>query len=876
LSEPATVTTFLFTDIEGSTRLWEEDPERMRPALARHDAIARAAVEGNRGTVVKMTGDGVHAAFQDPLDAIHATLQIQQALADPQQTHGMVLAVRCGLHAGPVEQRDNDFYGTAVNRAARIMGAAHGGQMLLSRTVAEMTLGRLPHGVALRDLGSIRLRDVGSAEYVFQLVHPGLRQDFPALRSLAGTPNNLPHQVTSFVGRERELADIARLLGENRLLTLVGMGGLGKTRLSLQVADAQMESFPDGVWFVELAPLRDPRLVTQLVATALGVKEDAQRPVAEAVANYARDRRLLLILDNCEHILSSCAEFARWLLLSAPLAKILASSREPLYVYGEATYTIAGLAVPESPATSSAPAASRYEAVRLFVDRARAVQPTFEIGPANAQAVASICRQLDGIPLALELAAARVRTIPVQEIAVRLGDRFRLLTSRDSTVLPRQQTLRALIDWSYDLLAPGEQALLRQLAVFAGGWTLEAAEAVCECPEQSVIDMLSRLVEKSLVVLDPDSGRYRLLETVRLYAQDRLNESGEGESARDRHLAFYCAFAAGAKAKLVGPEADWLSRVDRELENILVAHDWANQAKRGGELGLGLVTPVKFYWFHRGLLELGLRLTVEALERPGAQKRDLARCKGLFDAGQFLYFTGRYSQARPYLEDSLAIARELGDEKGVAAVLQPLGMAALGQGQFVTAGDYLEEALALAVKRGNKRELAAALTVLAQLRRVEGRPDAARQLYEQGLAIAVELDDKESVAISLLDLVMVSDLADWKRMREMLLEALAIADELLSTRVMLSALEVCAGLAAVQTAWERAAQFYGAAEALAERTALRRDPADEAYLAPLIGKARDALGSAQFSAAESAGRVLPYERAATAARAWLAEVDAAG
>jgi tetratricopeptide (TPR) repeat protein len=276
------------------------------------------------------------------------------------------------------------------------------------------------------------------------------------------------------------------------------------------------------------------------------------------------------------------------------------------------------------------------------------------------------------------------------------------------------------------------------------------------------------------------------------------------------------------------------------------------------------------------LLELGLRLTVEALERPGAQKRDLARCKGLFDAGQFLYFTGRYSQARPYLEDSLAIARELGDEKGVAAVLQPLGMAALGQGQFVTAGDYLEEALALAVKRGNKRELAAALTVLAQLRRVEGRPDAARQLYEQGLAIAVELDDKESVAISLLDLVMVSDLADWKRMREMLLEALAIADELLSTRVMLSALEVCAGLAAVQTAWERAAQFYGAAEALAERTALRRDPADEAYLAPLIGKARDALGSAQFSAAESAGRVLPYERAATAARAWLAEVDAAG
>src|SRR5436190_15565914 len=350
------VVTFLFTDIEGSTRLWEQEPERMRPALARHDAIARAAVEGHRGIVVKTAGDGVHATFDDPLDAIGATLQLQQALADSTATGGIAFRVRCGLHLGVDERRDNDFFGPAVNRAARIMSVAHGGQVLLSEAVALLVRGRLPAGVTLRDLGAVRLRDLASPERVYQVVHPQLRQDFPALRSLEATPNNLPQQVTSFIGRGFDLTEVKKILGNTRLLTLLGVGGIGKTRLSLQVAADMLDGFPDGVWFVELAPLVDAQLVPQAVASVLGVKEEAGRPVVEALKKHVKDRQLLLIVDNCEHLVHACAELAKQLLESGPRLKILASSREHLHVPGEATYPVPALGVPE-PSTATTPAA---------------------------------------------------------------------------------------------------------------------------------------------------------------------------------------------------------------------------------------------------------------------------------------------------------------------------------------------------------------------------------------------------------------------------------------------------------------------------------------------------------------------------------------
>ena len=873
MSVQSAVTTYLFTDVEGSTRLWEQDPERMGRALERHDAIARSAVEGNRGLVVKMTGDGVHAAFDDPLDAVSATLQLQQALADPAATNGIALRVRCGLHAGVDERRDNDFFGNVVNRAARIMSAAHGGQVLVSQAVAALMGDRLPGGVVLRDLGSVRLRDLARPERVYQVMHPKLRQEFPALRSLEATPNNLPQQLTSFVGRERELSEAKKLLPNNRLLTLLGVGGIGKTRLSLQVAADVIDDYPDGVWFVELASLEDERLVPQAVASVLGVKEEAGRPVLEALVKYVKDRRLLLILDNCEHLVHACAELAKQLLQSGPHVKILASSREHLRLAGETIYPVPALAVPDPQEELTVAASTQYEAVRLFVDRAVAVQPSFRVTEQNAHTITDICRRLDGIPLALELAAARVRALPVEQIAARLSDRFRLLSDGDRTALPRQQTLRALIDWSYDLLAEAERALLRQLSVFAGGFALEAAEAVGsdgDVDTVDVLDLLTNLVEKSLVALDASGERYRLLDTVRQYAQERLDESGEGNQVRTRHLGFYLALAEKVMPELVGPEqGTWLSRLDLERENILAAHAWCDRAEQGADCGLRLAYAVRLYWINRGLLGLGHRVTVEALARTGAQERSLARCRGLFDAGQLSGKMGRYQEAQGYLEESLAIAREIGDKRRIAAVLQPLGLAYLGQGNLAKAREHLEEALALARELGNKRELAAAITLVAHLHRVEGDLGKAEPLYENVVALARELGDRGSIAIGLLNLAMVSiGRGSDDGARKMLLDVLVITEEIGSKVVAQGVLEASAGLAALLKEWERAARFYGAAEAQTGQTGLH-DPADEAFLAPLITKARDALGVVAFEAAESSGGALSFEEVMAEVRAWL-------
>ena len=754
------ITTFLFTDIEGSSQLWERDPERMRLALARHDAIAREVVEGNRGVVVKTSGDGVHAVFDDPSDAVAAVLAMQERLSGPAATGGVAIRVRCGLHAGRAEHRDNDYFGNVVNRAARISNAAHGGQVLLSQAVAALVAGRLPAHATLRDLGEVRLRDLASPERIYQLMHPKLRESFPALRTLEATPNNLALQLTSFVGRTRELDEVRTLLRNTRLLTLSGAGGIGKTRLSQQLAAEVMDDFPDGVWFVELAPLSDPRLVPQAVAIVLGVKEEAGRPVVEALIKYAKDRRLLVVLDNCEHLVQACAELVTQLLQAGPHLKILASSRESLRVSGEASYPVPALAVPDPGKAVALPAMTQYEAVLLFVDRAMAALPSFQLTEDNAAAVADICQQLDGIPLALELAAARVRTLSVETIAARLGDRFRLLAGGNRTAMPRQQTLRALIDWSYDLLTENERALLRRLAVFAGGWTLEGAEAVGAAGsigEQDVVDLLSNLVEKSLVNMEAEGQRYRLVETVRQYAQDKLDGAGEADAARSRHLAFYLALAERASPELVGPnQGVWLARLDLEGENLLAAHAWCDQAQDGAELGLRLVFAIKLYMIYRGLLALLHRASVEALGRPAAAQRTVARSRVQHGAGQASFFMGRFAEANSFLEESLSIAREVGDTGRAAMVLEELGSVASGQGDLLTARMYLEQALVLAGELDDKRALAAANNALAQLCRMEGDLDKAEGLYEQALALIRGMGDRESIAISLLNLAMVA------------------------------------------------------------------------------------------------------------------------
>ncbi|HKE38860.1 MAG TPA: tetratricopeptide repeat protein [Casimicrobiaceae bacterium] len=874
MNVPSTITTYLFTDIEGSTRLWEQEPERMRLALKRHDAIARRAVEEHAGTVVKTMGDGLHATFDDPLDAVSAAMELQQALSDANETEGIALRVRCGLHAGVDERRDRDFFGRAVNRAARIMSAAHGGQVLLSEAVAILVSGRLPAGVALRELGAVRLRDLASPDRIYQIVHPKLRQDFPALRSLEVTPNNLPVQLTSFIGREKEVEEVEKLLDQNRLVTLLGVGGIGKTRLSLQLAAGLMEDYPDGVWFVELAPVTDDALVAQAVASVVGVKEEAGRPVVEALVKCVQDRRLLIILDNCEHLIASCAELAKQILRAGRQLKVLASSREALHVAGEAIYAVPALAVPDPYHKFIHTALTQYAAARLFIDRAVAAQPAFALSERNATAVADVCQRLDGIPLAIELAAARVRAMSVEEIATRLTDRFRLLARGDRTALPRQQTLRALIDWSYDLLTESERTLFQRLSVFAGGWTLEAAEAVGaggNLGAESVLELLTNLVEKSLAMLDPDRGRYRMLETVREYAQDRFSKTGEGPEVRTRHLDFYLALAEKARPELMGPQqATWLATLDLERENLLSAHTWCSSAESGAERGLRLTGATKQYWITRGLLGLGHRLCVEALARTASQDRTIERCLGLFHAGQVSSFMGSYEEACEYLEESLAIARELGDKRRIAGALQPLGMATLGLGKLTTARAYFEEALVLANEQNNARQLAGAINALAQLHRVEGNLDSAVKLYEKVIAIGNELGDHETTAIGLLNVAIVAVSRGARdEARKLLLDALAIASKIGSKPAGQSVVEVCAGLAVLRDDCEQAARFFGSAETQVSQTGLHRDPADEAFLSPLIARARDRISAAAFAAAESAGRELSYDEAIEEARSWL-------
>ena len=875
MQEQPAVTTFLFTDIEGSTRLWEEQPDRMRAALARHDALARVVVEGRHGSVVKSTGDGIHAAFGDPLDAVLAVVELQQRLADPTTTAGLPLRIRCGLNAGIVERREGDYFGTPVNRAARIMSAAHGGQMLVSQPVADLVAGRLPAGMTLRDLGSVRLRDLARPERIYQIVDPRTNADFPPLRSLEETPNNLPLQATSFIGRKQELAHARQLLRTTRLLTLLGMGGLGKSRLSLQLAADVLDGYPDGVWLVELAPVSDATRVPDAVAAVLGVKEDGGRPVQEALLKHARTRHLLIVLDNCEHLIGACADFAKALLQIAPDVTILATSREPLRIAGETTLQIPPLAGPDPAASPATAELHEHDATRLFIERASAVQPGFAASDRNAAAIADICRRLDGLPLAIELAAARVRVLTVERIAARLDDRFRLLTSGERAVLPRQQTLRAVVDWSYDLLDVTERALFRRLAVFAGGFKLDAAEAVvADAPvgEADVLDLVSRLVDKSLVERDAEGDRFRLLETVRQYADERLAQADERTAFTARHLAYFVTFAEHAGDGLIGDDQGTsLARLDAERENIFAAHRQCGDGQDAAILDTRLVTALRRYWFVRGLLGLGYRMTLEALARPAARAPTPLRCRTLHDAGQAAAYMGHYVEARQYLDESLAIARDLGDAQRIAEVLQPLGFACAGLGDIAAAREHLHEALARARELANPREVAAALNALAQLARVEGDLAGAEPLYRQVVALAREMRDRYVISISLLNLAMVAVGRHAGRgAASMLLEAMDLAADASSKPALQSALEVSCSLAASRGEWERAARFFGAAEAQTAASGIHRDPADEAFLAAWIAKVRAALPPAAYAATEAAGRALAFDEAIADARQWLA------
>jgi predicted ATPase/class 3 adenylate cyclase len=793
---PTGTVTFLFTDIEGSTRLWEQFPAEMKVALARHDALLRLAIRDHDGYVFSTGGDAFCAAFHTAADGLAAARDAQLALTREPWPASVQIKVRMVVHTGAAELRDNDYFGQPLNRAARLLSAGHGGQVLFSLATQELLRDALPEGVTLRDMGERRLKDLIRPERVYQLVAPDLQADFPSLKTLDARTHNLPIQLTSFVGREREMQEVKALLRDARLVTLTGSGGAGKTRLSLQVGADLVDGFTDGVWFVELASLTDAKLVPQAMATVLGVKEQAGRSVTETLIEHLKDRELLLLLDNCEHLVEASAQLCQALLAACAKVHVLATSREPLRVAGESAYRVPSLATPDPRAVVTAETLTPYAAVQLFIDRAVAAQSTFQVNNANAAAVASLCFHLDGIPLAIELAAARVRSMTSEEINERLGQRFRLLTGGSRTALPRHQTLRALIDWSYDLLDENERALLCRLTVFAGGWMLAAAEQVCSgagVTEESMVDLLASLADKSLLQIDERDGatRYGLLETVRQYAADRLQENGQGPPWRDRHLSYFLSLVEEAHPHLVDAEQRrWMDRLDAEHDNVRAALAWGS--REGGDLdsGLRLVSLLKYFWFVRGYQAEGRGWCMTMLAQPGGEARfragaygsagTLARQQGDYAAAHSLYESalvihrdcghrrgvadalsnlglvdfhrGEYASALPLLEEAVAINRECEDPHAMAFSLNAMGMIQCAQADFPRARRLLEESLAIRRETQNRLGAAVTLSNLGTVAACEGNYADARKLYEEGLAIRRELGDKRGVAVALIDL----------------------------------------------------------------------------------------------------------------------------
>jgi predicted ATPase/class 3 adenylate cyclase len=927
-SLPTGTVTFLLTDIEGSTRHWLDDPGSMRLALVRHDELAAAAIEQHDGLLIKQRGEGdsLFAVFARASDAVAAALEFQRALAREAWPAEIPLQVRVALHTGEAEQREGDYYGLTVNHCARLRAVGHGGQTLLSQTTAALVGDDLPAGASLRELGAHRLKDLQRPEPLFQLVHPELPVAFPPLRSLEAFAHNLPVQLTSFIGRKREIGEVKRLLsprdegkgmrdGErtgaahpsslipppSRLVTLTGAGGCGKTRLALQVAADLVGEYAEGAWLVELEALSDPGLVPQAVASTLGVREEPGRPLAEALTDSLRPRSLLLVLDNCEHLLSACAQLADHLLRRCSHLRILATSREALGLLGEQTYRVPSLSLPstvesgkwrvESP-TERGPAnlsaLLQSEAVQLFVERALFNQPSFAVTEVNAPAVVQICDRLEGIPLAIELAAARVRALPVEKINDRLDNMFRLLTGGSRTARPRQQTLWALIDWSHSLLGEPERLLLRRLSVFAGGWTLEAAEAVCggvqvfrcsglregptagadhlntRTPEhlntEDVLDLLTALVQKSLVQYEEREGeaRYRLLEPIRQYARERLRESREEEVLRARHRDWFLALAEQAAPQLRGPrQGEWLDHLEREHDNLRLALEYCRAEATGAEPELRLAGALAWFWATRAYLSEGRHRLEGALSRSAGAPSSARMC-ALLGAGRLAVSAGDYARSAVFLQAGLYLARTIDDPEGIAMALSHLGLLATFSNDSERAEALAKESLVKARGAGDPWLIAYSLHLLGIVARARGDPEGATTLFRDSLDLMRRMRDKWMIALLLLNVGGVAQAqGEYELARSAYQEGLSGSQELKNRRGMAYCLECLAEVAAAQGQPERGARLMGAAEGLIEAIGASWPPSYAAGRERALAAIRAVLGEETAAAALAEGRAMP-------------------
>jgi predicted ATPase/class 3 adenylate cyclase len=902
---PTGTLTFLFTDLEGSTRLWEEHPEAMKDALSRHDEIVRASIDASGGRVFSTGGDGMAAAFRVATAAVDAALELQRNLQAETWGDTGPLRARVAVHAGEAHERDGDYFGPALNRTARLMAVAHGGQVVLTHTAEGLVRDRLPNGASLVDLGEHRLRDLVQAERVFQLAHADLISEFEPLRSLEAFSQNLPVHRTALIGRERQLERIVEALERHRLVTLIGVGGVGKTRLALQAAADVLDHYPDGAWLVPLAPVTDELLAPGAVAAALRIPERPGAPPTQSLVEALRSRRLLLVLDNCEHLLDGAALLADALLSACPGVSIIVTSREALGIEGEQILPTPSLALPARGSSATVEGAKDATAVELFCERARSVRPDFEVRPANVGPVVEICSRLDGIPLAIELAAARVNALSPADILARLDRRFALLTGGSRTALERHHTLRAAVDWSYDLLSESERLLFARLSVFSGGFTLESAEAVgagSGVDEGDLLDLLASLVAKSIVIADDVGGsvRYRLLETLRQYGHDRLVESGEAEAMRTRHARhFVDASARFAGTFSTSEQNRAIALFDAEFENLRTAFDWLVEIRDASSVAhLLRDTPLLSF---SGVPEAGRwhdrMQRFDAALAIADQLDPTERADLLAAAAWVSSQAGEHARAVTLAEQSLACARGAALDPPTLA-LQTLALVAFWANEPDRAIDLMERAIErsrldglasfvafqsaqLGFFLGQAGHTDRAISVgeeALRLARIVGAPFlTSGAAFQLGLSLrpvdpdrALELLEE---AHALIDLTATANAEWWLlAMAQIQAKLRRNADALLSCR---AGLEACRRLGSRFSApamlvlaasvslrlgrSEDAARLLGAAERMREEIGVPGGPADAASRDRTVARLRDALDPERFEAAWTVGRSLDFD-----------------
>jgi predicted ATPase len=857
VAAPSGTVTFLFTDIEGSTRLWEDVPTEMRTALARHDVILRSVIEARGGYVFSTAGDGLAAAFARVGDAVAAALEAQAALAIETWPTPSPLRVRMGLNTGEVEERDGDYFGPAVNRAARIMAAGHGGQVLVSAATAALIGDQ-----SIVDLGTHGFAGLAGPEHVFQL-GPA---EFPPLHSIDSVPSNLPVDLSAFVGREHEMAAIAGLVRSARLVTLTGVGGVGKTRLAVQVAAGMLDEFPGGVWFVELAPLIDPALVASTVASCIGAAPAPGADPAEVACRFLAQRRALLVVDNCEHVIDAAAALADKVVRAAPRIRVLATSREPLSVKGESAWRVPSMTVEQDGEPS--------DAVVLFVQRAAEARPGFSLDiAAERDAVVQVCRRLDGIPLAIELASARVRMMSTAQLALRLDERFRLLTLGGRGAVPRQQTLEAAIDWSYELLSPQEQGLFDLLGVFSGDFDVAAVAAVAGIDEFDALDLLGELSDKSMVEADAVRDRYRLLETLRQYAWGRLVATSRLATARDDHAAYYMTLA-GDQARLMaipGRQVEALDRLDLDYDNLraalshLIDQRQADASARLARRLIGLFNirhPREGHQWLQQVVAISNALPATARARlladaafaalnAGDRPAEEQLAQAAVDIGgqaapavaHWILASAQVQGGDPgaVAQARLAVAKaaSVNDVTTQVAASSTLAQALALAGDELGAREQIAEAVSMADRLGNPAMIAAAYTVCGEALGYLGHSGEAVAMFAKGLA-SVQEGGPQIMTHLRTAYVLESD--DWGEAVRLLLIALPDAREQLSGVNQLSPLVAAAKTLAHSGEPELAATLMGTVHHHGGGSRLFGTPLDAQWRDRLVEQLRRVMG----------------------------------